>query len=65
MAHVGIVQIVGPHHVRLVPDGVTFVVARVVKVQIDFLLHGGVGQSAGNAVEPRLSCRGQTGKDQQ
>ena len=57
MAHVGVAEIVGPHHVGLVPDGIALVIAIVVEVEVDFLLNGSVFKQRADAVEAGLGER--------
>ena len=52
MAHVGIFQVVSPHHIGFIPDGVAFEIAVVVKVEIHLLLYGILLHPLKEAVKP-------------
>jgi hypothetical protein len=51
MAHVGVVEIVGTYHIGLIPDGIAFVIAIIVEVEIDFFLNWCVFKQRADAVK--------------
>jgi hypothetical protein len=55
MAHVGIAEVVGPHHVGLIPDGIALIIAIVVEVEVDFLLNRRVLKQRADAVKFSLA----------
>ena len=63
-AHIGKGQVVGAHHISLIPDGVAFKIALVVQMQIDLLLHGGLLQHVLHGLESCLTLGGEAAKQQ-
>ena len=53
-AHVGIVKVIGTHHIRLIPNGIALVITIIVEVQIDFLLNRRILKHLSDAVETSL-----------